>query len=48
MDTYLVASTIAHMLALVLLKIAPLAKMNTKCEGLSWRPRKEIASKDNL
>jgi hypothetical protein len=47
MDMYLVAPTIAHLLTLILLKPAPPARVNTKCEGMSWRPKEEIASKDN-
>jgi hypothetical protein len=47
MDMYLVAPTIAHLLASVLSKLAPPARVNTRSEGLSWRPREEIASKDS-
>jgi hypothetical protein len=47
MDMYLVAPTIAHLLASVLSKLAPPARVNTRSEGLTWRPREEIASKDS-
>jgi len=43
---YLAAPTIAHLLTFIILKPTPPTKVNIGCEGLSWKPREEIASKN--